>query len=140
MNCRTCLKWKGVTVSHDVCPLRETLVCRRCCSRGHSTSECEDNNVWHPSFIEELIPIDLKEKYSISTTTDYVAPVELEIAPHPTRFLDIINDDKWLREFMKNHHVLKNTARKREENLARVQKWASDQGLYVRVLAKEQIC
>lgn len=138
MQCRTCLKWKGLAITHENCPLRETLVCRRCCSRGHSTTECEDNNIWHPSFIEELIPIDLKEKYHVSTTTDYSAPIEQNINPHPTRFLDIINDDKWLREFMKNHHVLKNTARKREENLARVQKWASDQGLYVRVLAKEQ--
>ena len=79
----------------------------------------------------------MKEKYNITTQTEYNKPPETDVSPHPTCFLDIINDDKWLREFMKNHHLLKHTARKREENLAKVQKWASDQGLYVRVLPKD---
>ena len=108
MNCRTCLKWTGQSISHDICPLKESLVCRRCCSRGHSTSECEDNNIWHPTCLEELIPIDIKEKYNITTQTEYIKPPEIEVSPHPTCFLDIINDDKWLREFMKNHHLLTN--------------------------------
>jgi hypothetical protein len=132
------MKWTGKAVSHDTCPLRDTLVCRRCCARGHSSSECSDDNIWHPFCLEELIPIDLREKYHINTQTEYTPP-QKPIDPHPTRFLDIVNDDKWLRKFMKNQHMLKNTARKCEENLARVQKWASDQGLCVRILSKENI-
>ena len=134
MICETCKLWSGRHVEHDECPLRASLVCRRCCGAGHSTSQCTEMPELHPVYLEDLIPNDVRERYNITTRTAYVKP-STPIHPHPIRCIEVINQDKWIREFMKQQHL--STARKREENLERIMEWAAGCGLNIRLLNQE---
>jgi len=136
MLCKTCYNWTGVSVEHlnDECALRASLVCRRCCCAGHSTADCTYDNICNPTCLEDLIPIDLKDRYGITSCTPYIN-VDLPNKAHPIRNLDIINQDKWIREFMKNQNL--HTARKREDNIAKILEWAASCGLNVRFLNEE---
>lgn len=134
MACKTCFNWTGLTVHHEVCELRASLVCRKCCCAGHSTAECDYNNVCNPTCLEELIPHDVKERYGIISQTQFIN-TDNQRSIHPIRNLDIINQDKWIREFMKNQNL--HTARKREDNIAKIIEWAAGCGLNVRFLNEE---
>lgn len=134
MSCETCRLWTGKIVSHAECPLRANLTCRRCCGAGHSTAECTHQNTLHPVCLEDLISPDLKDYYQIKTQTEYLCP-DLPIAPHAVNRVDIVNQDKWIRDFMKHKHLA--TARKREENLSRILEWAAGSGLNIRILSQE---
>lgn len=134
MPCETCKYWTGRNEEHDECPIKASLVCRRCCGSGHSTSECNYAPEVHPVSLEELIPNDLREYYKITSHTQYERP-EKPIDPHPIRCIEIVNQDKWIRDFMKHQHL--QTARKREENLARIMEWAAGSGLNIRLLNQE---
>jgi hypothetical protein len=134
MPCDTCLLWTGRHVEHAECPIKADLVCRRCCGSGHTTSECDFAPEIHPTHLEELIPHDVRERYGITTRTEYVRP-PVPVDPHPIRCIEIINQDKWIRDFMKHQHL--STARKREENLARIMEWAAGCGLNIRLLNQE---
>lgn len=132
MPCDTCKLWLGKHVEHDICPLKADLVCRRCCGSGHSSSECTMNSLnIYPTYLEELIPHDVKEMYGIITQTSYVKPVK-DIEPHPVRCIDIVNSDKWIREFMRQQHLA--TARKREDNLNKIFDWAHSSGLKIHLI------
>lgn len=134
MSCDTCRLWLGKNVAHDICPLKADLRCRRCCGSGHSSSECTMNShAIYPEYIEELIPTDLREIYGINTLTTYNKPSADFIAPiHPVRKIDIINSDKWIREFMKQQKL--QTARKREDNLTKIFDWAHGSGLSIHLI------
>ena len=134
MPCEICKLWTGLSVEHDECPIRANLVCRRCCGSGHSTSQCDYQPELHPTCLEELIPADLRERYGITTHTEYIRP-ENPIEAHPIRCIEIVNDDKWIRAFMRQHHL--QTARKREENLTRIMEWSAGCGLNIRLLNQE---
>ena len=135
MICKTCYIWTGISVEHEECELRATLVCRRCCCSGHSTADCDYDNIIQPTCLEDLIPNDLKDRYGITTNTEYVNVMEDKKKAHPIRSLDIINQDKWIREFMKNQSI--HTSRKREDNIAKILEWASKCGLNVRFLNED---
>lgn len=132
MPCETCRLWIGKNVEHELCPLKADLQCRRCCSAGHSSSECTLNSLSiYPTYIEELIPSDVKEMYGITTQTMYVKPPK-NIEPHSVRRIEIVNSDKWIREFMRQQHL--NTARKREDNLNKIFEWAHSSGLKIHLI------
>ena len=124
-----------MSVEHVECPLRASLVCRKCCCAGHSTSECDYDNICSPNYIEDLIPVDVKERYGIISNTEYTICSDRKRLIHPIRNLDIINQDKWIREFMKNQNI--HTSRKREDNIAKILEWAAKCGLNVRFLNEE---
>ena len=84
MPCDTCLLWTGRHVEHAECPIKADLVCRRCCGSGHTTSECDFAPEIHPTHLEELIPHDVRERYGITTRTEYVRP-PVPVEPHPIR-------------------------------------------------------
>lgn len=149
MFCETCLSWTGRNVQHPVsnitnrdgtviqvseCELRQSLTCRRCCKSGHSTGECTYDNTIHPSCIEELIPNDIREYYGINSHTEYIPP-EVPILVHDVRWVEIVNQDKWIRKFMKNQSIP--TARKCEENIIKIMDWAAGCGLKIRILTQE---
>ena len=132
MPCETCRLWLGVNKDHDACPLKSELRCRRCCGSGHSSSECTLNSMqMYPNYVEELIPIDVREMYGIMTQTQYIKPA-FTIDPHPVRCIDIVNSDKWIREFMKQQKL--QTARKREDNLSKIFEWAHIGGLKIHLI------
>ena len=132
MPCETCRLWLGKNVEHEICLLKADLRCRRCCGSGHSSSECtiKSMNVY-PTYIEELIPQDIKDMYGITTQTAYTKSEKI-IEPHPIRRIDIVNSDKWLREFMKYQRL--QTARKREDNLTKIFEWAHANGLKIHLI------
>ena len=135
MPCETCRLWIGKNVEHELCPLKADLLCRRCCGSGHSSSECTLNSLSvYPTYIEELIPQDVKEMYGIMTQTAYIKPSK-SIEPHPVRCIEIVNNDKWIRGFMRQQHL--NTARKREENLNKIFEWAHSTGLKINLITEE---
>ena len=134
MICETCRLWTGRSDTHNECPIRTNLVCRRCCGSGHSTAECTHRNVIYPTCLEDLIPQDTKDRFSITTHTEY-NPVNLNAMTHDVNRVDIINHDKWIRDFMKHKHLP--TARKREENLNRIFDWAAGSGMTVRIINQE---
>ena len=116
-------------MEHDSCPVKESLQCRRCCGSGHSSGDCTMNSaVIYPAYLEELIPQDVKDMYGITTQTEVAKPVH-EIEPHDVRSFDVINNDKWLRAFLKQHNL--HTGRKASDNLLAVENWAKAQGLKI---------
>jgi hypothetical protein len=90
-----------------------------------------DSMAIYPTYLEELIPQDIKDLYGIMTQTMYSKPSKT-IEPHPVRCIEIINSDKWIREFMRQQHL--NTARKREDNLSKIFDWAHSSGLNIRLI------
>jgi len=131
MNCTTCRDWllKNVVHPDDHCPFRATLVCRRCCCSGHGTSECNRITDICPNFIEDLIPIDIKNYYNIRTKTEYCKSSDNKPPVNSFRTQEIVNDDKWIRAFLKKRKIP--TTRKREDNLATIQSWAAGRGLSI---------
>jgi len=87
-----------------------------------------------PTCLEDLIAPDVRELFKIMTRTEYIRP-GTEITGHDVRRVDIINQDKWIREFMRDKKL--QTARKREENLAKIMEWANGRGLNIRLLNQE---
>jgi hypothetical protein len=85
----------------------------------------------HPEYIEELIPQDIKDMYGIMSQTAYIKPEKI-VPAHPVRQIDIVNSDKWIREFMKQQKL--QTARKREENLSKIFEWAHTAGLSIHLI------
>jgi hypothetical protein len=85
----------------------------------------------HPEYIEELIPQDIKDIYGIISQTAYIKPKKV-VSAHPVRQIDIVNSDKWIREFMKHQKL--QTARKREENLNKIFEWAHSAGLSINLI------
>jgi hypothetical protein len=82
-----------------------------------------------PNFIEDLIPVDLKNYYNIRTKTEYCKISETKPPVNPFRTQEIINDDKWIRAFLKKRKIP--TTRKREDNLITIQDWAAGRGLSI---------
>ena len=64
---------KGISKVHDDdgCPLSKSILCRRCHCYGHLTSNCSERwTHWErPTTLEELIPIDVRQRYNIQTHT-----------------------------------------------------------------------
>jgi hypothetical protein len=132
MPCETCRLWFGKNVEHEICTFRSDLRCRRCCGSGHSSSECTINSIAiYPNYIEDLIPQDIKDIYNIISQTEYNKPEKI-IEPHPVRCIEIVNSDKWIREFMKHQRL--QTARKREDNLTKIFDWAHTSGLKINLI------
>jgi hypothetical protein len=89
-----------------------------------------------PTCLEDLIAPDIREHFKIVTRTEYIRPGPgIDITGHDVRRVDIINQDKWIREFMRDKKL--QTARKREENLAKIMEWANGRGLNIRLLNQE---
>lgn len=129
MTCDTCRLWLGKNIDHTTCPLKANLQCRRCCASGHTSGECTMNSsVVYPLYIEELIPQDVKDMYGITTQTTFIKP-EKEVPVHDVRSFAVINNDKWLRAFLKQHNL--HTGRKASDNLITIENWAKNQGLKI---------
>jgi len=64
----------GLTESHEPnqCPVTASLFCSICQENGHPTMKCPNKAIWHykkPEFIEQLIPINLRMHYNITSLT-----------------------------------------------------------------------
>lgn len=65
------------------CPLRESLYCSLCSTYGHHTNMCPDKMGWQtrvPEFQEQLIPLNIRNLYGISSMT----PLAASPSPSPS--------------------------------------------------------
>lgn len=119
---------KGFQLIHSVadCPLVQTSYCGACASRGHSTSECPDPQIWkhrEPEYLEQLLPVSIMTQYNITTKT-----------PLPTRqwtrmqqpIMEVKDDDVHVRAILRNHD--KQISGRDKENRVRLQKLADELG------------
>jgi hypothetical protein len=133
MSCHSCYFYTGIKADHsrETCPVIPTLHCRRCHCYGHTANECGESWAhWErPTSLEELIPVDVRERWNITTSTDLVfdAPrgTEGTECEHPIE-IKIVEQDKAVRDFMMKNNI--DTTRKTEQNLQRIREWAAQRG------------
>jgi hypothetical protein len=113
-SCATCKKYTGRIVCHDEngCPLKVSLLCRRCHHRGHLASQCTHgiSNWERPTTLEELIPSDVRLRYGINTHTRVEFAAERGApgteSEHPLIRTEIIPDDYTQKnDFVKRHKI-----------------------------------
>lgn len=80
---------------HDisVCPVRAALFCSVCQTQGHSTMKCPDKATWQtrvPEYMEQLIPLSLRNHHSIKTQTPIQSPNTSPILPIENRYIPVI--------------------------------------------------
>jgi hypothetical protein len=146
--CATCKAWLGLSrvhtdkeLSDGVCPVRASTWCSQCGCYGHRSSECSEEMMWdRPRTLEELIPVDVRERYDIDTETmiQWTKPTmydaEREIAEINTieiRFREGQKDSK-IREYMKQNKIV--TVHKMDGNIQKLRAWAVSHGKKVRLV------
>jgi hypothetical protein len=137
MSCSTCKKWTGRTLVHEICPLAASMLCKRCLQRGHLTEACtEGRTEWErPSYIEELIPYDVRQRWGLTSMTPITFPLprgaagtEKEIASINTIVIPEEYTD--LKEFIKEHKIKveKVTKESKSDCIKAIKAWASTRG------------
>lgn len=80
--------------------------CNRCFQNGHISEQCNEGIVEYPGCIEELIPLNVRQRWNISTTT----PLQ-PIHPHSESSISYVNtisipeDYSELKEFIREHKI-----------------------------------
>jgi hypothetical protein len=111
--CSKCEKTLGpyaLSTPHPVaaCPLLRSSYCSVCCSYGHFTDECPDEDVCENrevQYVEQLIPYSLLEQYSITTTT----PIPKSSGVKKPRYdpvLEVIDRDKEIRQVLMDYEIV----------------------------------
>ncbi len=113
------------------------LRCRRCHVRGHTAAECGDSwTHWErPIVMEELIPADLRVRYSIATRTDmsFDLPRGTEGTDKERKIeVEVSRQDKPMRAFMKDHAIP--TTHDMESNIQRIRDWSMRSGFRLRIV------
>lgn len=138
-SCPTCFSLTGLNSKHEssLCPLRASLQCRRCHSRGHTSHACD--LPWahweRPTSLEELIPWDVREQWGIQTQTDllYSEPRGAHGTDRELPFeVEVSKLDKPMRAFMKDKGI--QTTHDTESNLQRIRDWALQHGVRLRLV------
>lgn len=99
----------GFSIPHTVsnCPLLQSSYCSVCCSYGHLTDDCPDYEVLEhrqPKFMEQLIPLSVRQQYKIETHT----PLAHRGEGRTIRFepvLEIEESDKAIRQVLMNYSI-----------------------------------
>jgi hypothetical protein len=133
--CRLCLKYKGKQVNHGDagCALGESTLCHRCHHRGHLSVDCTaPHPQWErPKTLEELIPIDIRLRYKINTSTLIHYAGERDFAELPDINTIVVPDTfGGLSEFVESHgiEVEKVTKPGKKALLKAVKKWGVARG------------
>jgi hypothetical protein len=85
--------------------------------------------------LEELIPASVRQRFNITTSTPMEADLGARDAGaamrelHPVNHVHVVYNDKWMRHFMRQHDIT--TARRADDNLARIREWAFTNGCIV---------
>lgn len=150
-SCSSCLSLTGQIVFHsDGCPVRSSLLCRRCHVYGHLATECEQ--LWphweRPTSLEELIPSDIRQRWGVSSSTPLFFPhsrsetrsAELsgERVAYELPILNVPREDSEMRKFMADNSIRRPQAMASQkgkisqaENIARIREWAIERGFRV---------
>jgi hypothetical protein len=147
-HCALCYKMLQIQRQHapdTVCPVRDSIWCSQCSCMGHLPSECSVvTHIWRPETLEELIPIDVRERWGITTKTRIQWPqdtppsvIDREISDRNA--IDIRysegKQDARVREVMRSLKIP--TVHKMEGNIQRIRAWALTQGKIVRLLPEK---
>lgn len=147
--CNTCKTMLGLTRTHEEeCPVRASLWCSQCSCYGHLPAECDvAKHVWRPRTLEELIPVDVRERWNITTETLIVWPTEqsLEDAEREiadTNVIEVRYKDG--RENGRQQAIIKvmkalkiPTVHKIEGNIQKLRTWAVANGKKVRLVQEK---
>ena len=98
----------GFSIPHSVsnCPLLHSSYCSVCCSYGHLTEECPDDEVLQnrrATYVEQLVPPSLLKRYKVSTQTLLEYPLEPKQRIEP--LLEIEETDKAIRQVLMNYSI-----------------------------------
>ena len=142
--CSVC--WNKLRISRDhgeePCVVRASLWCSQCSCYGHEAPTCDvATHVRRPATLEELIPVDVRERWGLATETPIVWPgpqtledAEREIAEANTievRYREGKRDSR-IREVMGGLKI--KTVHKMDDNLQRLRSWAIASGKKVRLV------
>lgn len=106
--CSNCIG-SGYLIPHDAakCPFKSSLHCSHCGTYGHTIDTCIDFMAAapynRPMFVEQLISLEDRERYGITSRTPIPAP----LTPFgPTAgTLQVFKEAKVLREFLVAHGI-----------------------------------
>jgi hypothetical protein len=109
--CDSCKKdYPGFLFAHAVqdCPFKRSLYCSSCACYGHSGDECPAKPAdfyTKPCFIEQLIPLSVRQAHNITTRT--LLP---EVMPFASKegILEIEDDIGVIRAYLQARSLLKN--------------------------------
>ena len=149
MSCLTCKKYTGRFITHDCCPLAQSMICKRCMQRGHMTDACNEGQVsWErPTCLEELIPYDVRQRWGLHTMTPitFLLPrgaegTESEIPTINT--ITIPEEYSDLKEFIREHkiEVAKVTKESKTECIKAIKAWAGRSGFRTIMEHEVQTC
>ena len=136
--CRLCEQYKGKRISHDKdgCPLGKSTLCRRCHHRGHLAVHCTaPHPQWErPLTLEELIPVDIRLRLGIQTSTLIQFDGERAFSELPDINTIVVPDGfKELSEFVEAHGIKVEAVTKpsRKALLKAVKKWGVANGFRI---------
>lgn len=142
MECKNCVRIYKESIVHgkdEKCPIAAAgIVCSRCHVRGHFVSDCEEKwpHYTRPLILEELIPIHIRKRYKITTST----PIEYAPRHGTSEEINDINtivvpmDDKEIRNVMKYYGI--GTMRKQDDNIHLLSEYAKDHAMKIKFVKK----
>lgn len=120
----------GFAIPHTprTCPLLHSSYCSLCCSYGHFTEDCPDDEILDNrvvQFAEQLIPPSLLKKYNVTSRTP-VGSYKTETKPKHDPVLEIEESDKAIRAVLMNYSIQPSGKMKENRRLLKV--LADEQG------------
>jgi len=83
-------------------------------------------NLVRPSTLEELIPMDFKQQWNLTSQTRLSFPTQLKESEFQYEY-SVPLDKKGQKEFMIQHKIVKESGKK-EDRLKTIREWAIDRG------------
>ncbi len=105
-NCKNVLI--GFSIPHKPfnCPLHHSSYCSICCSYGHLTENCPDDEVVkhrQVEYVEQLVAPSLLQRYKICSKTPLPGPAE-PLTLHEPEW-EVENSEKTIRQILMNHGI-----------------------------------
>jgi hypothetical protein len=135
-SCKLCQKYRGKTLVHgsEGCKLGESTKCLNCYQYGHLSVDCaEPRQYQRPQTLEELIPIDLRLRLGITTSTR-IAYADPKVKPSELPEINTIEVPEGfseLSEFVRTHGIKvegKVTKASEKALLKAIRTWATARG------------
>ncbi len=120
----------GFAIPHTTktCPLLHSSYCSVCCSYGHFTEDCPDNEILEHrvvQYAEQLIPHSLLKRYNVTSRTP-VGPYKSDAKAKCEPVLEIEDTDKAIRAVLMNYSIQPSGKMKENRRLLKV--LADEQG------------
>jgi hypothetical protein len=129
--CQAYLGKNAIDIPHPPlnCPLMLSAYCSVCCSYGHFTEACPDEEVLQHrevEFVEQLVPYQLLQRYKIKSKTPIASSIVEQKKPKHEPVLEIEESDKTIRQVLMNYGMP--ISGKMKENRRVLKQVAEDMG------------